>query len=1036
MPVRIYALAKELKVDSKDLAEICKKVGLAGKGSALASLDDDEVQRVKDHLAAIDQKKKAGPNKPSEAKPNPVAPAAKKPLNIVPTRGDRTDPSKRANMSIGARLANRNRASDPGSTAPAEVEESSVQSATASTDAGSAQTLPLPTDTKARSVSPPGTGPLSASALSGAKPEPQSGESLGSAAPKATPNANIDSGNRASVVSSTPTSPAAGPLSGSGTADKLKADGPQRPSGPDTSAASITRGPLRGGAFGAAQAGSKMRVLGRGGSPSGEAKPRENRDKDTQGPKAPKRRGPVINLAAMPEAKQPAPPKSNPSDPPAQKPEIRLSKDVIVGHKQGMKASLEALQAQEEKKDKKAVAAAKSGGLSSFTGEKGRGKSGAAPTREEEEEGKKGLAGMASARAVRGKGRRRANQRQDIERSLEKGDSRRRRTLTRKGTNTAAPRKEKVVLELPCSLRTFSESAGVPVAQVLRVLMGMGMMLNINANIDHETAMLIATELDLDIDLKEQETLEDELISVIENTEDSDESLLPRAPIVTFLGHVDHGKTSLLDALIGMNVAKGEAGGITQHIRAYEVLKDGRKVTFVDTPGHEAFTEMRARGANVTDIAVLVIAADDGIMPQTIEAISHAKAAEVPIVVAMNKIDLEGVDVNRVMTQMTEHGLTPSEWGGDVEIVKTSATTGEGMDELLETLLTVAELHEYRANPNRKAMGVCIESQQLGDRGVIVKIVVQAGTLHVGDVVVCGPAHGKVRNMYNTLTGKPVKEAGPSTPVNITGLDMPPGAGDRFHVLKDITQAREIAAQRAESSRNENLSGISMKVSFENFQSMVEEGSLGRKNDIVRLNLIVRADARGSLEAIDKELSKIDHPEVEIRILQRSVGGITVADVTLASASDAVIVGFNVIPDEAARAMADQRGVEIRRYSVIYKMTDEIKAILEGRLKPEERVVELGRALVKQVFQISRAGTIAGSYVLQGSIERGCRIRVNRDGRTIGDYALDSVRRVKEDVKEVPRGMECGIKLSGFNDVRQDDVLEAYKIEEVARKLE
>jgi translation initiation factor IF-2 len=466
------------------------------------------------------------------------------------------------------------------------------------------------------------------------------------------------------------------------------------------------------------------------------------------------------------------------------------------------------------------------------------------------------------------------------------------------------------------------------------------------------------------------------------------------------------------------------------------VEKDGRTVTFVDTPGHEAFTEMRARGANVTDIAVLVVAADDGIMPQTEEAISHAKAAEVPIVVAMNKIDLEGVDSNRVMTQLTEHQLTPSEWGGDVEVVPTSAIKGTGMDELLETLLTIAELNEYQANPDRTALGVCLESEQQGDRGVVAKLIVQNGTLCVGDVLVCGASHGRVRAMSDTLTGESLETAGPSTPVNVMGFDQAPGAGERFHVLDDISKAREIASSRAHASSQENLSGVTTKVSFENFQEMLQEGRLGQQEEKVKLNLIVRADVKGSLEAIDKELSKLDNPEVEVRVLQRSVGGVTLADVTLASASDAVIAAFNVIPDEQARSLADERDVEVRRYDVIYKLTDDIKAMIEGRLKPEERVVELGRALVKQVFSISRVGSIAGCYVAQGSIQRGCRIRVNRDGRTIGDYPLDSLKRIKEDVKEVPRGMECGIRLSGFNDVKQDDVLEAYRIEEFARTLD
>lgn len=1014
MPVRIYALAKDLKIDSKDLAEICKKIGLAGKGSALASLDDDEVQRVKDHLAA-QQQKKAAASQPTESKPAPVAPPAKKPQSILPTRAPKIDATRRANTPIGTRTR-------PAATAP-ETGEETIPTETISAPAAEAAAESTPTRrTTVNETAGPLSGALGAAARSSEAPSRPAEKPAAEAAPVERRSAP------SSPPSSTPSSPPHEPSTPS-----------RAPLAPAAGPTSPTRAPVRGGVFGAG-AGNKIRVLGRGGGEArvGKEEGKNEREKETAAPKAPKRRGPVINLAAMPEAKQPSA-KATSAEPPAQKPEIRLSKDVIVGHKQGMKASLEALQAQEqEKENKKKSPAAAKGGLSSFTAtDKTKGRGGKVPAKADEEEDRRGLAGMASARAQRGnKGRRRSNQRQDIETSLQKDDSRRRRTLTRRGTNTAAPRKEKVALELPCTLRQFSEAAGVPVAQMLRVLMGMGMMLNINASIDQETAEMIATEMDLDIDLRAQETLEDELITQIEEQQDEDSDLVTRAPIVTFLGHVDHGKTSLLDRLIGTNVVKGEAGGITQHIRAYQVDKDGRKVTFVDTPGHEAFTEMRARGANVTDIAVLVIAADDGIMPQTEEAISHAKAAEVPIVVALNKIDLEGVDPNRVMTQLTEHGLTPSEWGGDVEIVRTSATTGQGMDDLLETLLTVAELHEYNANPNRPAVGVCLEAGQQGDRGVIAKTVVLNGTLRTGDVMLCGGSYGRVRAMYDTLTGKPIKEAGPSMPISVTGLDSPPGAGDKFYVLEDFAQAREIAAKRLEGSRNETLSGVTTKVSFEAFQSMVQEGKLGKAEDRVRLNLIIRADARGSLEAIDKELSKIDHPEVEIRILQRAVGGITVADVTLGSASDAVILGFNVIPDEAARSLADQRGVEIRRYEVIYKLTDDIKAILEGRLRPEERIVELGRALVKQVFQISRSGTIAGSYVMQGTIERGCRIRVNRDGRTIGDYALDSVRRVKEDVKEVPRGMECGIKLAGFNDVRQDDVLEAYKIEEVARTLD
>jgi translation initiation factor IF-2 len=621
--------------------------------------------------------------------------------------------------------------------------------------------------------------------------------------------------------------------------------------------------------------------------------------------------------------------------------------------------------------------------------------------------------------------------------SVEEEEERRAAALRpKKKFGTATGKKEKISLTMPCTIRSFCEAAGVTGGRVLRSLMGMGTMANINASLTQEQAELVAIDLGVEIEFKQAETLEDSVIAKLDSFEDNPDDLVVRPPIVTFLGHVDHGKTSLLDYLIGTKIVAGEAGGITQHIRAYQVKKDGRAVSFVDTPGHEAFTEMRARGANVTDIAILVVAADDGIMPQTEEAISHAKAAGVPIVVAANKCDLPGADVQRIMTQMTEHGLTPSAWGGDVEVVQTSAITGQGMDELLDTILTVAELHDYKANPKRAAMGVCLESEQSADRGVIAKVMVRTGTLRVGDIVVCGSTFGRVKALYDTLKrNKQMTESGPSMPVNITGLEKAPEAGEKFYVIDDIAQARQLAAGREQLLRKQSLSGTSPKVSFETFQELLQSGKLGVKEEKVTLNLIVRADARGSLEAIEKELGKLDHPEVEIRILQKSVGGITVADVTLASASQAVIVGFNVIPDEAARALADTRNVEIRRYDIIYNLAQDIRALIEGKLKPEEKVIELGRALVKQVFSVSRVGTIAGCYVAQGTVERGCRVRVNREGRKIGDYVLDTLKRVKEDVKEVNRGMECGIKLGGFNDVKVDDVLEAYRIEEVARTL-
>lgn len=974
MPVRIYALAKDLKLDSKELVEICKKAGVTGKGSALASLDDDEVQRVEKYLEGGRAKK---------ATPAPVSKAASS-APIAPVR--EADPA--ADRATANRVIGRRSGAKP----------------------------PLSLKPTAGSSSP------------AAEPAEQGSAGAGSAAAES-PAAEVVKESPAAVTppaATPPAEPAAPAKPAAATSQPAAAERktkmPEAAPGP---LSPMRRDPVGPGG------GGKIRVIGRGS--------RSDRG-DAQGAKParpPKRREPSIkiNLAALPDAKPPVARKGA-GDPPAQQPEVRFTKDAIAGHKQGDAAGIDKVVSDEKTKKTKIG----TGGLSEFA-EKAKGRGGRGTEAEDTAE-KRRSAGMAGARPDRNKSRR-PNNKRNLSMDGGGGDYGRRRPggrhsgpRRRKGVNTAAPRKESVTLELPCSIREFCEAAGVPVANVLRFLMGLGTMANINASIDQETAELIAAELDLDIQLKAHETLEDELITTIEEREDEQEHLVARAPIVTFLGHVDHGKTSLLDRLIGIDVVSGEAGGITQHIRAYTVDKDGRQVTFVDTPGHEAFTEMRARGANVTDIAVLVIAADDGIMPQTEEAISHAKAAGVPIVVALNKSDLEGVDSMRTMTQLTEHQLTPSEWGGDIEVVKTSAITGMGMDELLETLLTIAELNEYQANPDRQALGVCLESEQQGDRGVVAKLVVQNGTLRVGDVLVCGSAHGRVRAMSNTLTGEAMQEAGPSTPVNLMGLDEAPGAGDRFHVLDDITQAREIAQSREHGHRTENLSGVTTKVSFEHFQQLLEEGRLGEQQEKTKLNVIIRSDVRGSLEAIDKELSKLDNPEVEIRVLQRSVGGVTLADVTLASASDAVILAFNVIPDDAARSLAEERGVEIRRYDVIYKLTDEIKAMIEGRLRPEERVVELGRALVKQTFQISRVGTIAGCYVAQGSIQRGCRIRVNRDGRTIGDYPLDALRRIKEDVKEVPRGMECGIKLSGFNDIKQDDVLEAYKIEQVARTLD
>ena len=757
------------------------------------------------------------------------------------------------------------------------------------------------------------------------------------------------------------------------------------------------------------------------------------------------RSAPAIRVAPLPNVVQPQP--TAPAEPAPQKPDLKLPADAIRASRAGPKPLQEHLRKHEAKRkaDIAKVTPPSSPGRGQHSSslppaetpagrERGRGKGGKAPA-----EGDADFAAALGGREQRQLSRKRTSQPARFRGSATgedepSGRSRRPRPKQkRSGLSTAAPRKGNVVLQMPATVRSFSEAAGVPVPKVLSKLLALGGNLTtnaINAELDMERVQLLAMEFGVEIEVKEAVSLENRLINAIDNREDDPAHLEPRPPVVTFLGHVDHGKTSLLDRIIGIDVASGESGGITQHIRAYRVEKDGRTISFVDTPGHEAFTEMRARGANVTDIAVLVVAADDGVMPQTEEAISHARAAGVPIVIALNKTDLPGINYDRIYTQLVTAGLQPTEWGGDTELVKCSALTGQGIDELLETLLTIAELHDYRANPSRPAMGTCLEAELHEGRGVVAKLLVQNGTLKVGDVVVCGPAYGRVKAMYDTLRpGTQHSAAGPSTPVNVTGLSVAPGAGDRFVVLDEIAQAREIAEQRAIDTRQLSLGGITTHVTLENLFDRLDGESTQT------LNLILRADVRGSIEAIRKELTKLEHPEVQIKILQATVGGVTEADVHLADASDAIIIGFNVVPDEGARSLAEQKGVQIRRYDIIYQVTDDLKKALEGLLEPEKREVDLGRALVQRTFTISRMGTIAGCRVLVGTIERNCRVRLVRDSRIIGDYALESLKREKDDAREVREGYECGMKLAGFNDIKEGDILEAYRVEEVARTL-
>lgn len=556
-------------------------------------------------------------------------------------------------------------------------------------------------------------------------------------------------------------------------------------------------------------------------------------------------------------------------------------------------------------------------------------------------------------------------------------------------------------------------------AEVIKKLLALGQMAGINDVIDFDTASIVAEELGAHVEKRVVVTIEDR---IIDDTEDEETDLLPRDPVVCVMGHVDHGKTSILDAIRNSNVTAGEAGGITQAIGAYRVNIDGKRITFLDTPGHAAFTEMRARGAMATDIAILVVAADDGIMPQTIEAINHAKAANIPMVVAINKMDKPDASPDRILQQLTEHEIVPEDWGGDTICVPVSAKTGMNLDQLLESVLLVAEMLELKANPNRAAKGVVIEAKLDKGRGPVATLLVQNGTLNTGDIVVAGTAVGRVRVMTNER-GKQLKKAGPAVPVEVTGLAEVPQAGDAFDAVSDEKLARELVEQRKQAIKEEQFNA-QQKVTLDNLFASLKEGELKD------LNVIVKADVQGSVEAVKQSLEKLSNDEVRVRVIHGAAGGITDSDVMLANASNAIIIGFNVRPEAEAVTNAERDGVEIRTYRVIYDCINDVQDAIKGMLAPKFRDVDIGRAEVRNVFKISSAGTIAGSYVLNGKITRDAKLRVVRDGIIVAEDAIQSLRRFKDDVKEVATGYECGIGLEKFNDLKEGDIFEAYITEE------
>ena len=585
-----------------------------------------------------------------------------------------------------------------------------------------------------------------------------------------------------------------------------------------------------------------------------------------------------------------------------------------------------------------------------------------------------------------------------------------------------------ITVEGALTVQQLAESLGKPATEVIMKLMKMGTMASLNQEVSFEVASQVASEYGFTLEVGgQEENSEEEIEALMEIEEDREEDLKPRPPVVTVMGHVDHGKTSLLDAIRSTHVTNSEAGGITQHIGASEVSINGQKIVFLDTPGHEAFTAMRARGAQVTDIAILVVAADDGIMPQTIEAINHAKAAGVPLIVAINKIDKPSANPDKVKQELSEQGLLVEDWGGDVIAVPVSARQKTGIDTLLEMILLVAEMEELKANPDKRAVGTVVEAELDKGRGPVATVLVQGGTLKVGDPIVCGLASGKVRAMINSK-GKRVKTAGPSTAVEILGLSEVPQGGDQFVAVPSDKVARNIAEKRQQIAREEMLKA-NQRMSLDQFFDQMNEGQ------VKDLNVIIKADVQGSVQAVKQSFEKLSNDEVGVRVIHGGVGAINESDVTLAAASNAIIIGFNVRPVPSAESLAEKESVDVRSYTIIYKAIEDIQAAMSGMLDPEYRDEDTGKAEIREVYKISGVGTVSGCYVTSGKIYRNCKVRIVRDGIIIQECELLALKRFKDDVKEVNNGYECGMSFVNYNDIKVGDIVEAYVQKEVKREL-
>jgi len=976
LKIRIFALAKELNLDSKELIQYCNDAGLNVKSSPLASISPEERDMV---LGFMKQRTKGGGGggggtataiKPDVAPAREAAAAKLREIKkITPAAGPlaRTRPKE----DVAAELVE----TAVAETATAEIEQDEPIAEEIVEDLAPAEVAEAepvsPTEESEPESSAPEVAPVKPTVVEPVRPVAPSSPAAPSTPVPPTPVAQVPGAPTRPIARTTPMK----------REDRMGLGAVR-----DMRAVGTVREPGKAGAAGTTPpAAAPTPPADRGD---------DRRDRNRKVPGFTMAR-PTFTPRAAPAA----------DSTPAQKPEVRITpdafkktklSDIIDRHKQATTPG--------------------AGGIK---------KKGTVIYTAEEDSAKKGPAGAGGLNDIR---RQRAQRRQtsrptdDDDDKIVRGQKRHRRV-------GPVELKKEAEVAFPTTMRHLSELLGRPVNSLISICMKNGKMVQINDPIDADTAFEIGFELGVEIRAAREDDVEDELQDWLDRpNEDFGVPVLPRPPIITILGHVDHGKTTLVDRIRSANVAAGEAGGITQHIAAYQVEHNGQKLTFVDTPGHAAFGEMRARGANVTDIVVLVVAANDGVMPQTVECIAHAKAAGVPIVVAMNKIDLPGINENKVLTELAQHGIQPAEWGGETEVVRVSGLQGTNIDKLLETLLITAEFNNLSAPVETPADGICLEAFRDEGRGPIAWMIVRRGTLKVGDMVLCGTATGRIRAMYNDKDQE-LAEAGPSTPIKLAGLDEVPSPGSPFFAVDDVEMARDVASRRRARGRDEVLARRGGPRTLEQFFAE-------RDGSLKTLPIIIKADTPGSIEALKHELEKFEHPEVRVQIIHTGVGGVNESDVYLASSTGAITVAFHVVPEDRAASLAEQEGVQIRRYNIIYNVTDDMKRALEGLLRPERVEVQTGRAIVLRTFSISKVGVVAGCRVLSGTIERANRVHVIRDQKILNDYALASLKREKDDVREVRDGLECGIRLDGFNDVKEGDLLEAFRIEERKRTLE